>query len=516
MLFSRFISIMAICLYLVWSVSAQESTPTPATNLNLVIVDSAFIRSGPSDQYPTVGAVFEGDAVVPINRSTDGNWVLIPYNRGTGWIQKNLVRWQSEWQINNLPILAENVTPTQRASTVNTPYIPTVTPIGNYVNVVDAASAYVRAGPGRGYLRLGQLLPGDTVDPVARNQDTSWIMIRFTTQRLTSEFAWVATGLINWQNFEELQRLPIIDETNLTPTATFTMTVATNIASVVQNITPSATRTETPAPTATHTATATAGVTVSPTATSSATQTETPLPTVTTSPTQTATRTPSQTANPTETKPPTASPTPLPSATDTPTTQEEIIASTTPTITPVPTDIFSIQASAVSMQATNSDITPVPSTTDSSTTAFNFSDLWQTLPLEALIAGIALLFVMIYSWFYYQGIVASNRYAEGFIIERCPVCEQGHLQIDERQSRLFGIPIVRRSVRCDHCRSVLREVGSGKWRYAVDRAANPTLFARYNGREITDQDLMRLSKHPATSANPKVNPQFTSAQDDEG
>jgi hypothetical protein len=39
---------------------------------------------------------------------------------------------------------------------------------------------------------------------------------------------------------------------------------------------------------------------------------------------------------------------------------------------------------------------------------------------------------------------------------------------------------------------VLREKGTQRWVYAVDRIENPPLFERYNGREISDDELKEL------------------------
>src|SRR5690606_27849060 len=119
-----------------------------------------------------------------------------------------------------------------------------------------------------------------------------------------------------------------------------------------------------------------------------------------------------------------------------------------------------------------------------------------------------LLLVLSYIWFYWQGLRAIGRYDNGFVISDCPVCHRGTLSIDGRQSRILGIPTVKRTIRCDECRSILRETGTKRWRYAVDRIENPTLFDRFNGREVSDADLERLAKNSPKSAIPKTSPEF--------
>jgi hypothetical protein len=100
---------------------------------------------------------------------------------------------------------------------------------------------------------------------------------------------------------------------------------------------------------------------------------------------------------------------------------------------------------------------------------------------------------------------AAARYANGFVIDQCPVCRQGHLTVESRQNRLLGIPRPRRIVRCDVCRSVLRETGERRWRYAIDPVVNAALYERYNGREIDEADLVKLFLQPiAPDTSPKL------------
>lgn len=84
---------------------------------------------------------------------------------------------------------------------------------------------------------------------------------------------------------------------------------------------------------------------------------------------------------------------------------------------------------------------------------------------------------------------ALDRYATGFIVSTCPACEIGNLNIEERPYRSVGLPRLRRTVRCDNCRSTLREVGRFRWRYSVDPLVNDALFADYNGEIITENEL---------------------------
>ena len=275
-IWQRFTITLIISAFLTFFVGAQDETPTPQGNI--ITVGSAFVRSGPSNDYIAVGALYEGDTVVPLNISEDSLWILIPYSRGNGWIQRSLVNWEDESELSQLTVLSADITPTPRIAITNTPFVPTATPAGNYVNLEGAGSAYVRAGPGQGYLRLGQLLPGETVEAISRNENTTWIMIPYSNDALPDKFGWVAIELVYWEDYQSLADLPVIDTENLTPTATFTASPTPTIT-VTASSTFTVTPTNTPEPTLTQTSTTTNTPEPSPTETNSNKQA--PEPTLT-------------------------------------------------------------------------------------------------------------------------------------------------------------------------------------------------------------------------------------------
>ena len=575
----RIVSLVFVLGFCLLPVLAQEASPT--AHGNIVVVESAFVRSGPSDEFLPVGALYAGDKVSPLNISEDGFWILIPYSRGHGWIQRNLVNWEDNAALDLLPVMAGDITPTPLVEITNTPFIPTSTPQGNYANPETAQSVYVRAGPGRNYLRLGQLRPGETVIPVARNEEITWIMIRFQISPFQEGFGWVAADLIIWENPASLAALPIVLVTNLTPTSTFTpsitpsatgtttpsltpSTTLTASPTLTPSFTPSATATLepsiTPSLTSTVTSTATASPTTAPSNTPTATFTATASPTTAPSATNTATSTASPTTEPSATATATTEPSAIPSATATatasstasPTTEPSATATFTQTVVPTnsatdipsetplpsetatedaalvvvfptetstdaptntaspsetaspttaPTDIFAAQSTSVAVNPTIAP-TALPVVEETSP-AGGFS-----IPLEAVVGLIVLLIVAAYIGVYMQGLSAASRYKDGFVVDTCPVCQRGHLHVEERPNRLLGIPMSRRTVRCDECRSVLRETGNRRWRYAVDRIENPVMFDRFNGREVTDADLERLLKQPPKNASARTNPTF--------
>jgi hypothetical protein len=118
------------------------------------------------------------------------------------------------------------------------------------------------------------------------------------------------------------------------------------------------------------------------------------------------------------------------------------------------------------------------------------------VPPEALVGAVLVTLVIGYIGLYWRGLTVADRYTDGFVIDRCPVCHEGNLHVEMRRGWVFGIPRPRYSVRCDNCRSVLREAGSRRWRYAVDPTANPPIYNRFNGKVI-DEPALRVLESQA-------------------
>ncbi|MEQ8677475.1 MAG: hypothetical protein RLP44_14260 [Aggregatilineales bacterium] len=676
------IFLLALATTFVIAQTTPEPPPTPEGNFVLPI--DVFLRGGPGEDYLPVGALVSGDVIRAVSRNEDADWIMISYRRGFGWIRRDLAYWVID--IDVLPVVDEsNLTPTPvPGEETATPFFPTATPSGSYIRLGDANSALVRAGPGQGYLRLGQLLPGDPVEPVGRNENTSWIMIRFepppSAEVLEAEFifGWIRTDLALWT--VELQPLPVLSEDDLTPTITFTPSVTrtpsatytetptatltltpsdtpTQTSTATETLTPSVTATETPSitPSETSTATATPTETLTATLTSTATETETQLPptetstieasatdaptntiepsatntiepsetlipdtataTVTSTETATSTVEPTETDLPTNTVEPSPTSTPEPTATAIPDTATATLSPTeteaatievivvVPTETEIPpTETLTLTATLTYTVAPTETETSIPSDTPeptaeqtdeivalivSETALSRVTEVIPTstetaeptdeptlaptetenppteavvivdqteeptlesvstaeateqvevvvpvnpsttpelenvvapddpddggfnFPIEALIGGILLLLILVYVGFYLRGIAATERYKNGFLIEQCPVCREGTLHHDMKVDRVFGIPRPKRIVRCDNCRSVLRETGNGWWRYAVDRLANPTMYDRFNGREIDNDTLRMIDKQPIKADDTTIGGQST-------
>lgn len=271
----------------------------------------------------------------------------------------------------------------------------------------------------------------------------------------------------------------------LSPTATASRTFQPS-----PTVTPSRTLTPSPSLTPSHTQTPTATLTASPTATATSTDTATPsvTPSITFTPsatltgTQTATATSTASATATSTASETATATNTPTDTPTPSLTHTPTATDTPTITLTPSQTYT-----PSMTPTR----PPPIIERSRPNETN-----RTSPLSPLllVGGILLTLVVGgYMVIYARNAAALDRYASGFVVRRCPVCQLGVLNVEERVDRILGIPRVKRTVRCDTCRSVLREVGKRRWRYAIDRVASSRLYELLNNQIIREQQLTELA-----------------------
>ena len=481
-------------LFLIQPVIAQNNETG-----NIVEENILYVRSGPDETFPAVQAVFAGEHLQPFNISESRAWVLIAHPDGTGWIPRAGTQWQID--VETLPVLAAGITPTPVATLTATPFTPTEEPPIGFILLNDGAtSAVVRSGPGRGYQMLGELISGELVVPVSRNSDNSWILIRFADEESEFEgFGWLSRVLVSWSDETALLNLPIMLDTgdglSLTPTLTLTPS-------------PTVTASSTPIPTITLTPSHTPTFTEIPTET----LTHTPSPTSTV---PTATETPVATATST-TQPSATATTPAPTLTET--SEAEDIAAATEQTTSVAqaaagssttpeSNATEITITPTETSAPTSTNTPVVTLTPEQTAevpGISVNPIENTdppsqetdpiVPIIGGVVGIVVISILLYVGLYAQGAASAARYEDGFVIEHCPVCGRGKLYMEGRVDSLFGIPRPKRTVRCNVCRSVLREKGSQRWTYAVDRIENPIIYRSYNGREISDTKLKDLRK----------------------
>ncbi|PJF44549.1 MAG: hypothetical protein CUN55_03370 [Phototrophicales bacterium] len=290
-----------------------------------------------------------------------------------------------------------------------------------------------------------------------------------------------------------------------TPTPRPTLLQPTIVDGLPPLTTPTYTPSFTPRPTQTHTPTKTA--TASSTRTPTHTRTATPTATSTPTSTKTHTTTPSitNTYTITTTASYTSTSSPTNTLTYTPTITETFTASPTATNTHTPTQTSSPTHTSTPTNTASPTITLTPSITPtreppfiSATRSTGNSKSGGIPPFFYIGGGILTAIVGSYILTYAVRAGALSRYADGFILTQCPVCHTGHLTLEERIFRTLGIPRVRRTVRCDNCHSVLREVGNRRWRYAVDRTINPEMYAKMNNRIMHEEQLMNLGEESST------------------
>jgi hypothetical protein len=448
-------------------------TYTPNANWVSAGLDGVIVRSRPGDGY--VGDLLTGDVVAPhaILRTATEEWVLIRFGDGFGWVRRDLVRWQDQAAIDALPppedILGAVALSQTPPSTGTYPVRPsatyTLTP-SDTPDVTDTPTPTATFTP--------SATPTATVTP--SNTPTATPTL---TPTVTPSFTPTPSLTLTWTPSATPTLTPSL---TLTPTATSTLTLTLTF-------TPTVTSTVTPTVTVTATATATL-----PPATAVAAQaarsTPTPAPTATESPapTGTPTRAPAHTATLTATIPPTATHTPTLTATDSPT----VTRTMTPTVTPSGTPTATATPAAVAAlddpgdsSGGGSALAPL----DEGDGADEGPPVWYWIG-----GGLALL-AMAYVGVYAAQVASLGR-PHDFVLIACPVCEVGDLYLEERRYRVLGIPRARRVMRCDNCRSVLRSVGRGRWRYAIDGAENPVLYDAYNNAILTEDDLLSIAGSP--------------------
>ena len=217
--------------------AAQSSvTPVPSETPrgSYVVGTDIYVRGGPGESYLPVGRLVAGDTVIPVNRSTNSNWVMIHYSFGFGWIRRDLAFWAEN--VDALPTLDQSqLTPTSLYTPTATDLY-TATPVGVFVHA-GAAGARIRSGPAVAYFPVGALVTGEEVEPVGRNPTSAWILIRYR-----DGFGWIALSLLS--GLDNVESLPVLLPGALTPSATFT-------ATPTPTITPTPTDTSTPSPTRT-------------------------------------------------------------------------------------------------------------------------------------------------------------------------------------------------------------------------------------------------------------------------
>lgn len=222
--------------------------------------------------------------------------------------------------------------------------------------------------------------------------------------------------------------------------------------------------------------------------------------------------TPTLTPSSTPTPDGTSTNTPTPTRTESPT--ETATPSPEPTLTATPTEAEAEAAVAPIEPEGDSEVQVIPTPVGPQGVLSGLNMSEQTFGLLAVVAAALLLGLVVILAQRGRRRRELNRYAGGFVLDECPVCQQGHLHLEEIRQRTGGVTTIRRTVRCDRCRSVLRQVQPGRWRYTIDPLVNPELAEAYNGHDFTDAGLAAFAESAQTYAprtpepEPEASPEF--------
>ncbi len=193
-------------------------------------------------------------------------------------------------------------------------------------------------------------------------------------------------------------------------------------------------------------------------------------------------------------------PTPGPTTTPAPAT---LVPTQTQQPTPAPTQIQpSTSASTATGTLQPAAVVPVPSVTPqpAPTQAAGPQGPPLIAPLSGwrglltIVVGVLVLLIALYAWRALSSRRELYRYVDGSPLKKCPICQTGNLILDEHVQRTLGLPVVRRTIRCDTCRSVLRQVRPGMWRYSIDPFVNEQLAQDYSGKVFADNRLDEFAR----------------------
>lgn len=177
--------------------------------------------------------------------------------------------------------------------------------------------------------------------------------------------------------------------------------------------------------------------------------------------------------------------TPASSVTPTPGLETPLPASPTPlppgSATPEPA---ATSTSAADLAASVTDQPPVEAAED--TPVERPGSPLGLGPAQMAAIGAGALGVLLSVGYLLRGRRIAGGEPQPWVVERCPACQEGRLSVvDMGRSR--------RVVRCDNCRSVLRQVRKDTWRYAVDPLPDKDFAERYNGKILGEAKLVELA-----------------------
>jgi hypothetical protein len=157
-----------------------------------VIVQSAFLRGGPSLDAPRVFSVFYNQVYPVTGRTADSSWLQLDE---IGWIWSALGEVKGD--LSAAPVLAGSAAPSAPAPASDTaPTSPAAADTSTAPGVtlkmtITAKSAFVRTAPTAGAARSGSVFKGQAYTAVGRSTDAQWVQIQFGNRL---GWVWIGVG----------------------------------------------------------------------------------------------------------------------------------------------------------------------------------------------------------------------------------------------------------------------------------------------------------------------------------
>ena len=158
-----------------------------------VIVQSAFLRGGPSLDAPRVFSIFHNQVYPVTGRTADNAWFQL---NEIGWIWSALGEVRGD--LSAVPVLAGSAAPSAPDSP-SAPALPAVadsptTPGVTLKMTITAKSAFVRTAPTAGAARSGSVFKGQAYTAVGRSTDAQWVQIQFGNRL---GWVWIGVGKLS-------------------------------------------------------------------------------------------------------------------------------------------------------------------------------------------------------------------------------------------------------------------------------------------------------------------------------
>ena len=168
---------------------SKLNVPQPGPNdPQVIMLETATIRQGPTLEYPVFGVAPEGSRAIVVGESEDGEWWAIRLETTTGWVYKTYTYAQNT---DNVPELENPELP---------PTLNPAVPGSGAPAAVAIEPINVRSGPGNTYDSYGKISIGTKVAVIGRSADNEWLVINLPTSIAPDGQGWVAARYVQAEN----------------------------------------------------------------------------------------------------------------------------------------------------------------------------------------------------------------------------------------------------------------------------------------------------------------------------